>query len=173
MNIGEIMSNKKYSATLKDKYDGISKKITNDILFDVAKAKLVTNNVKEDSGDFSEGFWDQKYQLPKGDIIIVESEMKDKKWWGSHWGSSPFKYDTMDIPFRKSKNKANLFVVISTCESYAWLVNREVVEKHLQESGGKPKNKKTIYEPDGGDYYSTPTNKGLFVCNINGKWKRW
>ena len=171
------MGNKRYSPALKDKYDGVGKRLAKEILRDLVGATLITDNHKEDSGDFTAGFWDQKYQLPKGGMLVVEPEMKDSKWWGLEFASAkfpwPFKYDTMDIPFRKAKNKADLFIVISTCEQFAWLVDRDVIEKHLQESGGKPKIKVTIYEPSGGSYYSTPVGKGIFTQRVNGKWCKW
>jgi hypothetical protein len=168
------MSNKRFSRSLSEQYDPLGKRLAAEIMGDIFSATLDAENTKETSGDFSEGFWDHRYRLSDGQSLLVEPEMKDKKWWGTGWDESrPFKYDTMDIPFRKKKNKADIFMVISTCERYAWIVWRAVVDQHLKETGGKPKNKVTIYEPDGGDYYSTPVAKGIFVHKQDGKWRRW
>ena len=168
------MGNKRFDPALKKKFDGPWKRLAAEILRDLVGATLITDNLKEDSGDFSAGFWDQKYCLKNGATLIVEPEMKDQKWWGLGWDDArPFKYDTMDIPFRKKKNKADLFMVISTCETYVWLVDRDVIVKHLEETGGKPKVKYTIYEPEGGEYYSTPVNKGIFAHKVNGRWYKW
>jgi len=167
------MSNKRFSRSLSEKHDPTGKRLAAEIMQDMFNATLVAENTKETSGDFSDGFWDHRYVLPNDLSLLVEPEMKDKKWWGDWEKPYPFKYDDMDIPFRKKKNKADLFMVISTCEKYAWIVWRGVVDKHLKETGGRPKNKVTIYEPDGGDYYSTPVNKGVFLQKIDGKWHRW
>lgn len=167
------MSNKRFSPEMKKKFDPQGKRLATEILRDLVGAMLITDNLKEDSGDFSAGFWDQKYRLKDGTELVVEPEMKDKKWWGLGWNDYPFKYDTMDIPFRKKKNKADLFMVISTCEKYAWLVDRDVIMKHLEVTGGKPKVKSTIYEPEGGEYYSTPVTKGIFAHRVNGRWCKW
>lgn len=169
------MRNKRFDQKLKDQYDEIGKQITIQIMSDFVKAKLIENNVKEENADFSDGFWDQKYLTPDGKEIMVEPEMKDSKWWGEGFCETrPFQYSDMDIPFRKVKNRAHLHVVISTCHNYAFLLTRKAMDEHLETSGGKPKIKKTIYEPNGASYFSTPVSKGIFVAkNKDGKWKRW
>lgn len=164
--------NKRFSRQLCDKYDGKGKQIAEQIMKDVAGAKLSATNTAEEQGDFSQGFWDQKYLMGSGDSLLVESEMKNSKWWGKHHGElQPFKYGTMDIPFRKVKNKADVHIVISTCENYAFIVARKAMDKAIEE-GGAPKMKTTKYEPEGAYYFSTPVSKGRFVSRQeDGKWK--
>ena len=108
------MKNKSYSHSLKVKHDAVGKALASEIMRDILGATLITDNIKEDAGDFSDGFWDQKYKLPIKDKqqskeIKVEPEMKDEKWWGNQWSTTrPFRYEEMDIPYRKSKNQAHL-----------------------------------------------------------------
>ena len=170
------MANKRDDPLLKKEYDEEGKRITSEIMKDVAKAELVTDNLHEDAGNFSQGCWDQQYKMPNNKLILVESEMKNKKWWGENHIPSlgrPFMYDTIDIPFRKQKNKAELFLVISTCGEWAFLLTRKNMIEHFEANGSVPKCKKTIWEPSGGHYFSTPVEKGFFVRKVNGKWKRW
>lgn len=166
--------NKRFNQSLKDQHDGNGKRLAAEIMRDLANATLLTDNKKEDAGDFSAGFWDQAYTLPSGKLVLVEPEMKDKKWWGPHFHADrPFRYDDVDIPYRKVKNSAHLHMVISTCNNYAFLVTRKAMDAHLAESGGSPKFKKTMYESDPAPYFSTPVDKGFFVHKENGHWKRW
>jgi hypothetical protein len=169
------MRNKAFDPKLKEKHDGVGKALAEEIMRDMVGAKLITNNDKEDSGDFSDGFWDQKYQLPSGKEIKVEPEMKNSKWWGKQWSTTrPFRYEEIDIPHRKSKNQAQLHIVISTCRKLAFLVTRKAMDEQLATAGGEPKVKKTIYEPDGAPYFSTPVSKGIFVeKGEDGHWHRW
>lgn len=166
--------NKAFDPSLKNKHDGVAKTLTEQIMKDLFGAKKVTDNVKEDEGKFTDGFWDQKYTMPSGTDVLVEAEMKDEKWWGASFGpDKPFKYSDMDIPFRKSKNKSNVFAVLSTCRTYGWMVTRKAMKEHFESSGSQPKIKKTIYEPSGAPYYSTPVEKGKFICFKDGRWRMW
>jgi hypothetical protein len=169
------MKNKRFSPSLKEKHDKVGKSLAVDIMRDVIGAQLITDNLKEDAGDFTDGFWDQKYRLPNGKEIKVEPEMKDEKWWGDQWSACrPFRYEEMDIPYRKAKNQAHLHIVISTCQKFAFLVSRDAMDKTLEESGGSPKIKRTIYEPQGAAYFSTPVNRGKFVQKReDGHWHFW
>lgn len=169
------MRNKAFCPALKAKHDSVGKKLAEEIMRDLVKAILITDNLKEDSGDFTDGFWDQKYRLPGGKEIKVEPEMKDEKWWGKQWSADrPFRYEEMDIPYRKQKNQAHLHIVISTCQKYAFLVTRAAMDQALKESGGTPKVKKTIYKPDGEPFFSTPVTKGYFAeKGSDGRWRRW
>ncbi len=169
------MSNKFYSSRLKQKYDAIGKSLAKEIMRDLVGAKFISDNIKEDNGDFTDGFWDQKYTLPNGKEIKVEPEMKDEKWWGNQFSTErPFKYEEMDIPYRKAKNQSHVHIVISTCKKFAFVVTRQDMDKSVEESGGKPKTKKTIYEPEGGEYFSIPVSKGKFLQKgPDGKWRKW
>lgn len=164
--------NKKFSKALCDKYDPMGKAHTIKIMEDVKGAKLIAENEGEEKQDFSEGYWDQQYELPDGTQVYVESEMKDAKWWGEHWGSEevPFRWDTMDIPFRKVKNKSELHVLISMCGEYGFIVTRQKMNEAVEHNGG-PKFKTTKYEPDGGFYFNPPIEDGEFIHLRDGKWK--
>lgn len=169
------MKNKAFSPSLKQKYDAKGKSLAVEIMRDILKAQLITDNIKEDSGDFSDGFWDQKYALPSGTEIKVEPEMKDEKWWGNQFSTErPFRYGEMDIPYRKAKNQASLHIVISTCENFAFLVTRVAMDRCLKNSGGSPKIKRTKYELQGAAYFSTPVTEGRFVQRgSDGRWHKW
>jgi hypothetical protein len=138
------MKNKRFSLSLKQKHDAVGKTLAAEIMRDIVGAKLITDNLKEDAGDFTDGFWDQKYRLRSGKELKVEPEMKDEKWWGNQWSSSrPFRYEEMDIPFRKAKNQAHLHIVISTCKNFAFLVTRDAMNETLEQAGGIPKKQFT------------------------------
>ena len=169
----EVYKNKKYCPELKNLHDPIGKKLAIEIMKDVLKAELIVENIKEDQGDFTDGFWDQKYRLLDGKEIKVEPEMKNKKWWGNEWSTvRPFRYDTVDIPFRKEKNQSHIHIVISTCNNFAFLVTRCAMNKALEEEyGGSPIIKPTIHEPEGAPYYRTPVERGHFIARgLNGRW---
>lgn len=171
------MRNKRYNASMKDKYDGPGKIFAEEIMRDIVGATLITNNEKEDSGDFSDGFWDQNYELRNGETCIIEPEIKVDK--GGYWGEQhavygrPFKYDTVDIPYRKEKCIADFHMVISDNGKYAFIVSRKAMDRALVESGGQPKIKRTEYEPLGAPYFSTPVEKGRFVVKEDGRWRIW
>lgn len=169
------MKNKRFSKSLKDKHDAVGKSLAVEIMRDIVGATLITDNIKEDSGDFTDGFWDQKYRLPNGKEIKVEPEMKDEKWWGNQWSTTrPFRYEEMDIPYRKAKNQAHLHIVISTCKNFAFMLSRDEMNAALEQSGGVPKIKRTIYEPSGAAYFSTPVKRGRFVeKDADGRWHKW
>lgn len=169
------MRNKAFSPSLKKKHDAIGKSLAAEILRDTARAVHVTDNHKEDNADFSDGFWDQLYRLPNGNNIKVEPEMKDEKWWGNQFSKErPFKYDSMDIPYRKAKNEAHLHIVISTCGTFAFTVTRKAMDEALVKSGGVPKVKRTIYEHEGAPYFSTPVESGrFFQKGADGRWRAW
>lgn len=165
------MRNKKYNASLKEQYDQTGKNVTKQIMWDCLRSEHVCDNELEDSGDFSDGFWDQIYRLPGDKLIAIESEVKDQKWFGKefirkNW-KYPFKYDSVDIPYRKKKNKATLFFVISSCENYAILVSKKSMEDSAKDG---PKIKRTKWEPKGAPYYSVGLDNTKFVVKKNEKW---
>jgi hypothetical protein len=166
------MTNKRYNDELKKKYDTVGKSCCQKILRDLTDAELLAENHMEDMGKFSEGFWDQMYRLPCGKKIIVESEIKDCKWWGYMWNHPwPFMYDTVDVPFRKNKNLASLFVVISSNLDFAFIMTKQSMTDSLKFSGGRAKWKRTIYEPNGAYYFSVSVESGYFVKKVKDKWK--
>lgn len=163
--------NKAFSQKLHDENDSIAKKITEEIMRDYYSALLVRDNNLEGT-TFKDGCWDQMYR--KNSVVkIVESEMKHEKFWDldskKHTSCSyPFLYNTMDIPARKKKNKANYFLVISTGKNLAFGVMRKTLNDY-----GKDKNKKTIYEKEGGDYISIDVKYGTFFEKVDGKWFKY
>lgn len=169
------MKNKAYNPNLKRKYDQVGKNFAKEIMNDCFRAEHIRDNEAEDSGDFSEGFWDQIYRLSDKREIAIEPEIKDKKWFGEHFIKDgwrwPFKYPTIDIPYRKNKNKATLHMVISSCGNHAVLVTRKAMNESVEQNG--PKVKKTIWEPNGAPYYSVPLGKSRFVFKdkTTGRWR--
>lgn len=170
------MYNKRYDAALKNQYDPQGKRVANEIMSNVMGAELIRENIKEDQGDFSEGFWDQSYRTKNNEEIKVEPEIKNSKWFGSHFSKKtgfPFQYDSVDIPYRKEKCIADIHMVISSCENFAFVVSREAMDRQINQNGGNPKFKKTKYEPEGAYYFSVPLDKGIFVTKKDKRWKRW
>lgn len=160
------MNNKRFDQNLKEKYDPIGKKLSIEIMCDVLNAKFITKNEEEDNGTFGDGFWDLKFLLKNKNIITVEAEMKDEKWWGTSYGFPPFKYKDIDIPFRKIKNKAELHIVISTCQNFAFMVLRKHMDQEFA-SRGKP-HIKPVRVPGSTKYgrepfFRTSVKKGKFV----------
>ena len=154
------MRNKRYDKNLGDKYDGPGKNLSIEIMHDVLNAELLKTNKEEDLATFKDGFWDLKF-IKNGKEIIVESEMKNEKWWGFDYGSPPFKYKEMDIPFRKAKNKAGLHIVISTCKNLAFMLLRKHMDQEFEKKGN-PTFKPTIYA-ENEPFFRTPVSRGKFV----------
>lgn len=178
------MANKSYDPSLKNKWDKVSKTLTEEVMRDLFAARLIKENEAEDLGLFTDGFWDQCYIRTKKindqdepKPIFVESEMKNSKEWGRGYaktGGPPFKWDSIDIPFRKAKNKAKIFFLFSMDveEGLGAIVTRKSMNEAIQRNNGKPKNKIARYEDEGGDYFSVPVSEVKFVeKSPNGKWR--
>ena len=157
--------NKSFDQSLCDANDAPAKKHTIELMRDIIGAELLEENKSE--GTRGCEYWDLKF-IKNGVVMITESEIKDSKWWGDQYGNStPFKYDSMDIPARKLKNISKIFFIIISSYDYAFCVLRETLDIL-----GEPKKKKTIYEPNGGDYISIDIKHGKFYKKIDGKWNR-
>lgn len=167
--------NKKFSKSLKDRYDKLGKTYAIEIMKDVFSAKIIAENIKEDKGDMSDGIWDQEYCLESGQKVKVDPEIKVDK--GGYWGEQhasmgrPFKYPDVDIPYRKINCIADIHIVISDNGDYGFVVTKAAMLEHLETHA--PKIKSTIYEPDGGWFFGTPVEMGFFVVKKNGFWERW
>lgn len=171
------MQNKPFDEDKKLKYDPLGKSYLVEIMLDWLGTRLVRNNSKEDSADFTDGFWDGQFILDDGTVFLAEVEVKDdtksKKekniaWWGEDLHPlRPFRYSTMDIPRRKDKNSADIFVLANPEGTLAWACFRNVV------LNAKVKIKPTIHEPNGGPYFTIPVNEGAFLCKVNGRWQGW
>lgn len=167
-------NNKSFSPELDEQCDDVGKQYAKEILRDVCHAIHLGTNVGEQNGSFSDGFWDDQYRTPNGEVVIIEAEIKDVKrkgWWGKDHAKNndgrPFKYTTMDIAERKTKNLADFFVVVDPTGTYAWMANGEVVRQ------AKKEWKCTTYEPNGGLYLRPSCSKGSFFHWVDGKWKIW
>jgi len=172
------MKNKAYNPNWKKKFDGVGKTISEEIMRDCFGAEHICDNAKEDRGDFSDGFWDQAYSW-NGQTLIVEPEIKvgvNGSYFGDHWKSRnewrwPFKWPTVDIPYRKVKNKSNLHLVIGDCKKFAALVTRKSMDDCIEQNGGNPYIKVTKQEPEGAPYYCVPLGRCRFVKKLStGKW---
>lgn len=161
--------NKTFDKNLKNNNDPIAKILTREIIKDWVGGVFIRDNVCEDEGTFEEGIWDQEFYIPiitKSKKIKTESEMKNSDFWNKKNFSFPFKYETMNIPYRKIKNDADLFFVISTCGTLAWvvsgkkLINSEVIRKST---------KYLVNE----SFFSIPITKGKFFEKRKGKWEKY
>lgn len=162
------MDNKPFDEELKAKYDKLGKQYAIEIAKDIFGAKVVRENIKEDHADFSDGFWDLEFEKA-GKKFKVEPEIKVGHWDEQYaeFLNRPFEYRTMDIPFRKNKNIADYHMVIDDNGKYGFVVARSEMNKC------KVITKRTIYEPNGGPYFSIPVSLGFFVEKVNGLWQRW
>lgn len=162
---------------------------------DLFGATLIGENTSEDEGKFKEGFWDQLYKLRQLDKdgqpkkLYTESELKDGKWWGRGYAFKwekgkkvptgkgvPFKYDTVDIPHRKAKNKASFFFLHSMDpeDGLGCYITRAAMDRAIERNGGKPKFKLAKGEDDGGHYFSVPVEDvSFFERGPDGRWRRW
>ena len=169
------MYNKRFSKSLHDQNDAKGKQAAIEIMRDLAGAVLFEENTSEQAGDFSKGFWDVSFKLRENEKIIrVEPEIKASKWWGENFVSrtgKPFQYPDIDIPYRKHKCVADLHMVISSNLDLGFLVFRKKMDEVLARKGGRPKFKTTIFEPEGGYYFTIPVEEGRFVQKSNGKWR--
>ena len=165
------MFNKRYCPELGDKHDPQGKAMAIEIMRDMLGAEIVCENTSEADKTFKLGFWDQQFQLPNGDKWLIEPEIKDCKWFGEHWARKtghPFRYDTMDIPFRKYKNQARLHMVISSDEDFAFLVWRKTIDNHAIVI-----TKPTKYERQGEYFFRTSLDRGTFLQKTEGHWHKW
>jgi len=158
--------NKQFSKTLCDKFDPHGKRVAIEIMRDVFEAELVTENTTEGKG-YELGVWDQLFILPSGEEWKVEPEIKvnEKGYYADHWiekNGYPFRWDTVDIPYRKAKCDAHVHLVISDDETYAFMVERAVMNQAIEDAGG-PKWKITKYEPQGGYYFAVDPTEGIWL----------
>lgn len=89
--------------------------------------------------------------------LIIDDEFYCEVEVKHTWKGENFKFDTLQIPFRKSKfgksDKRSMFMVINTDRTYAYLVEgKDVMESPLKEVPNK-------YMYKGEYFYQIPLNK--------------
>jgi hypothetical protein len=109
-----------------DKYDGPGKQVAVELLDQLGFFEIV-ENLGESQGNF-QNIWDVKGEHPEVGEWRIESEVKED--WGTKWVDVPFKFHTMDFPFRK-RNKAiqhaTHMMIVGGDHKRLFIVNREVM----------------------------------------------
>jgi hypothetical protein len=151
------VGHKKFSASLCKENDGIAKQTAVEFLEDSGKYKLQVP------------LQEQKEQYKKRDFLIVNiknnknvaCEAERKKVWkktGAWEG-----WDTIDIPHRKNKSEADLFIMTNeSCDTIAI-----TKMKTIHESPVKLKN--TIYSRDE-PFFAVPINSFKFYTRTTEGW---
>ncbi len=176
--------NKPFEAKLLKRYDPPARIYARSVMTKYFGATFIRENESEDSG--VEGYWDQLYRLLDGKEMAVEAEIKDpsgkKGWWGQRHVELdinhpfPFQFGSVDIPYRKLKNKAGLYLVISGCYKHVIVVKKTT----MLEYGAINKNCEAEMQADGSKakrtepYFRVPLSKTIFLSKdmTTGKWKR-
>jgi hypothetical protein len=118
----------KFSRKRYDLYDVPAKDIAKEWLLQLG-FKDIDENLGESNGNFSK-IWDVKGFMEKTGEWRIEAEIKQD--WGSKWKEIPFRYDTVDIPYRKrdkAEEHATHHMVIGGDLKRLFIVNREAVLK--------------------------------------------
>jgi len=152
------------------KFDSKRHKQNDDVAKDVAKEILeqleftnIRENEKESQGDFSE-IWDIGGDF-NGKQILIEAEIK--RDWGTKWAKFPFKWGTVDIPYRKrnkTKVQSTHMLVISGSLDMAFLVSREnMLSSSISNKDCRNREEK---EP----FFNIALIDGTFLAKKNGVW---
>jgi hypothetical protein len=124
----------------------------------------IEENLGESHGDFS-GIWDIRGTHPEFGEWRFDVELK--KDWGTVWLEQPFRYSTVDIPFRK-RDKAEVHathhVVIGGDLERLFIVKRSVVLSSTV--GYKMCRNRSAPEP----FYKVRVENGMFVVKKADKW---
>jgi hypothetical protein len=96
--------------------------------------------------------------------VLVEGEVKSAKFW-QH---GRVRYPTVDVPARKGKNSAKVYVLLSSDENAFWACEM----KHVLSS---PKSPKQARGPDGKyryeHFFNVDPGKGVYYSlNLFGNW---
>jgi hypothetical protein len=157
----------RFSKKRYDLYDNNAKTIAMEWL-EQFNFKNITENIQESKKNFSE-IWDVKGDHEKYGEFRIEAEIKND--WGIKWLEMPFKYDTMDIPYRKrdkTKVHATHHMIIGGDLNRLFIVKREKVLSAKVENK-KVRNRNWAEEP----FYrlSLPCEFSFFYFkNENNKW---
>lgn len=117
----------RFSKQRFESFDGPAKEVAKDFL-KYLNFKDIQENLAESNGNFSK-IWDVKATHPKIDEEW-RLELEIKKDWGTKWLEIPFKWPTMDIPYRKrdkAEEHATHHIVIGGDLKRLFIVNRNVV----------------------------------------------
>jgi hypothetical protein len=161
---------KRFDQDRADKYDSRGKVLLDEIVHDLYGYSRSRENHGEGT-TYAEGFWDKEYLDKDGKPHYKEVEIKEDKFWNNEIigfpGVTPFRYDDMDIPERKFKNRADEFFVVNQAGTLAWRISREVWLKHR-----RFKTKDTVLQNDE-DFWTCDTSRGEFLSKTNGTWHPW
>ena len=136
-------ADRKFSAILHRNIDGILKTIF---------GNSVEVNKHDETSDWV--FYDYVAKIGSEEIL-VEGEVKSARFW-QH---GMVKYSTVDVPARKYKNSAKVYVLLSSDEDAFWVCEM----KHILAS---PKEKKWARAPDGKNrnetFFKVDPAKGVY-----------
>ena len=92
-------------------------------------------------------------RMKKGDkIVLIEVEHKRV------WGGDDFPYPTVDVPYRKIKNEADIFIMFNNDYTVLFITPMDTVK----ESPTSLKNTKYTKQER---FFNIPLNKGKFIKN--------
>lgn len=150
---------KKFSKELYDENDRIAKNVAVEFLESTGFYKLETPLSEQ-----KEEFKKQDFEIvlvPDNQKISVEVERK--KVWSKtcEWQGWP----TIDVPVRKNKSKARLYIMINDlCNTIAITMMKNVLKSRISP-------KKTIYTKNE-DFFNVEKKEFKFYCKKNHGWER-
>lgn len=162
------MKTKVFSQDLLDKHDDIAKTELKSVLMSVVGKDRIAHfedNEGELNKTFEDGFWDLKVVLKDGKSYKFEVEEKDASLWGWRRKKYPFAFSTMHLPYRKKKNDADYFVVMSMAHDFAFCVKRKKAH------GAPVVTVDTCLQKDDG-FFDIPVNQGFFLEKKDGIWHK-
>lgn len=122
-----IPNDKRYSKADGEKYDGPGKRVTVDFLTQAGFTDIF-ENLDESRRKFKR-IWDIAGVHPETkEVWRVDCEIKN--YWGTLWKEQPFRYETMDVPYRKrdkTEEHATHHILIGEDLKRLFLVKREAV----------------------------------------------
>lgn len=161
-----VANDKRFSRASYDENDPKGKQIAEE-WFDQNGFFEIEENLKESKRDFTE-IWDLKGIHPIFGEFRIESEIK--KDWGTKWFEMPFKWPSMDIPFRK-REKADVHathhMVIGGDLKRLFIVPRKVVLESPVTS--KPCRNRN-WEPEPFYNVQLPCEHSAFYFKTDDKW---
>lgn len=164
-----IANDIRFSKERYEKYDGMAKDVATEWLTQMGFSEL-SENMDEANRKFRK-IWDMRGQHPDLGEWRIEAEIKQD--WGTKWLEMPFKYPTMDIPFRKrdkTEQHATHMMVIGGDLKRLFVVNREVM-LNSPKSYKKCRNRGWAEEP----FFNIqlPAPQSSFWFKEGKKWKKF
>lgn len=155
-----------------EKYDGPAKLVATEFL-QQRGFKKISENLDESRGKFKK-IWDVAGTHSKKSIGEWRIEAEIKQDWGTKWFDVPFKFHTMDFPYRKrdkAEEHATHMMIIGGDYKRLFIVNREAMLGSPVENkwcrnrkGSEPFFKVDIQDPKAAFYFKNEKT---------GKWKQW